>query len=75
MQGISELIQEASSLPIEARAKIVDSLLRTLNQPNTEIETQWTAVAKRRLAELKSGKVKSIPGDQVFEKILKRFTE
>ena len=75
MQGISELIQEASSLPIEARAKIVDSLLRTLNQPNPEIEAQWTAVAKRRLAELKSGRVKPIPSDQVFAKIHKRFAD
>jgi putative addiction module component (TIGR02574 family) len=75
MQGITELIQEASSLPVEARAKIVDSLLRTLNQPDSDIEAQWAAVAKRRLAELKSGNVKPIPGDEVFEKIHKRFAD
>jgi putative addiction module component (TIGR02574 family) len=75
MQGITELIQEASSLPVEARAKIVDSLLRTLNQPDSDIEAQWAAVAKRRLAEIKSGNVKPIPGDEVFEKIHKRFAD
>jgi putative addiction module component (TIGR02574 family) len=75
MQGITELIQEASSLPVEARAKIVDSLLRTLNQPDSDIEAQWAAVAKRRLGELKSGKVKPIPGDEVFQKIRKRFAD
>jgi len=75
MHGITELIQEASSLPVEARVKIVDSLLRTLNQPNSDIEAQWAAVARRRLAELKSGKAKAIPGDEVFKKIHKRFAD
>lgn len=49
---------------------IVDSLLRTLNPPDTEIEKEWVKVAKRRLAELRSGSVKAIPGDEVFAKIL-----
>lgn len=75
MHGVSELIQEASSLPIEDRAKIVDSLLRTLNQPKPELEAQWAEVARQRLAELKSGKVNPIPGDRVFEKIQQRFAD
>lgn len=75
MQGISDLIQEASSLPAEARAKIVDSLLRTLNRPNKQVEAKWNATAKQRLAELKSGKVKAVPGTEVFDKIHQRFVD
>jgi putative addiction module component (TIGR02574 family) len=70
-----KIIQEALFLPIEERALIADSLLRSLNMPNTDIDARWTEVAKRRLQELRSEKVKPIPGDEVFEKALKRFSK
>jgi putative addiction module component (TIGR02574 family) len=65
------LIAEATPLPVEERAKMVDSLLKTLNPPETEIDKKLAAVARRRLEELRSGSVKAVPGDQVFEKIWK----
>lgn len=67
------IIEEASSLPVEARALVVDSLLRSLNQPQSENDKKWSVIAERRLAEMRSGKVGSVPGEQVFEKIWKRF--
>ena len=73
MHGMKEIIQEAASLPVEERVILVDSLLRTLNPPDMEIEKEWVKVAKRRLAELRSGSVKTIPGDEVFAKIRERF--
>ena len=63
MHGMKEIIQEAASLPVEERAIVVDSLLRTLNPPDTGIEREWVKVAKRRLAELLAGHVNAIPGD------------
>lgn len=68
-----ELIDEAVSLPVEERALVVDSLLRSLNQPESEMDKKWTIVARKRLAEIRSGAVKPVPGDEVFEKIWKRF--
>lgn len=73
MMRIRELIQEAKSLPIEDRALVVDSLLRTLNPPDREIDQKWAAVAKKRLDEIRTGDVETVPGDQVFKKIWKRF--
>jgi len=73
MHGMKEIIQEAKSLPVEERAMVIDSLLRTLNPPSAEIDREWVRVAKRRLAELRSGSVKPIPGDKVFAKIRERF--
>ncbi len=67
-----ELIDKAVSLPVEERALVVDSLLRSLNQPESEIDKTWIAVAKRRLAEMRSGSVVVVPGQEVFEKIWKR---
>ena len=73
MLGAKEIVKEAESLPVEERAIVVDSLLRTLNPPNTEIDRKWAVVAKRRLAELRSGQVQSVPGKEVFAKVTERF--
>jgi len=68
-----ELIKQAILLPVEDRALMVDSLLRSLNQPESEIDKKWSDVAKKRLHELRSGSVTPVPGDEVFRKIRKRF--
>ena len=75
MMTTKKLIEEALSLPVEERALIADSLLRSLNVPDTAIDTKWTEVAKRRLQELRSGRVKPIPGDEVFSEVLKRLCQ
>lgn len=68
-----QLIDEAVSLPVEARVLVVDSLLRSLNRPEPELDMQWAAVAQRRLAEIKTGSVVAVPGQEVFDKIRNRF--
>lgn len=68
-----ELIAEAVSLPVEERAIVADSILRSLNAPESDIDRKWMAVAQRRLEELRSGQVKPIPGEQVFARVWKRF--
>jgi hypothetical protein len=68
-----ELIAEAISLPVEERALVADSILRSLNAPQADIDRKWAAVAHRRLAELCSGEVKSLPGAEVSANVWKRF--
>jgi putative addiction module component (TIGR02574 family) len=75
MHGIREIIEEATALPVEERALIIDSLLRSLNMPDRDIEKEWIVVAHRRLEELRSGRVRAIPGDDVFANIRKRFAQ
>jgi putative addiction module component (TIGR02574 family) len=75
MMKTKKLIEEALSLPVEERASIADSLLRSLNMPDRNIDAKWAEVARRRLQELRSGKIKPIPGDEVFSEILGRFSE
>jgi len=69
-----QLIEEAVSLPVEERTLVVDTLLRSLNQPESEIDKAWAKEAKRRLNDLRSGKVNAIPGEDVFRKIMGRFS-
>lgn len=69
-----KILEEALSLPIEERALIADSLLRSLNTPTPGTEAKWVDVAKRRLQEIRSGRVQSVPGEDVFERALERFS-
>ena len=70
-----EIINEVISLPVEERVQVVDSLLKSLNPPESDIDKKWAAVAKNRLQELHSGEIEAVPGDEVFKKIWKRFSE
>ncbi len=70
-----ELIDEVVSLPVEKRVLVVDSLLQSLNQPESEIDKKWNEIAQKRLMEMRSGEVKSISGEQVFKKIWEKFEE
>jgi len=73
MHSTEDIIQEAASLPVEERIIVVDSLLRTLNVPNPDIDQEWVGIARRRLVELRSGRVNPVPGDKVFARISERF--
>lgn len=69
------LIDEVISLPVEERIFIADSILRSLNPVTSEVEQKWIKIAKKRFEELKSGKIKAIPGDEVFNKIWQKFSQ
>ncbi|MCX5871253.1 MAG: addiction module protein [Deltaproteobacteria bacterium] len=69
----TDLIAEAVSLPVEERAMVIDTLLKSLNPSETDIDKKWASVARRRLHELRTGQVKAVPGDEVFQKIWNRF--
>ena len=73
MHGARDIIEEAKQLPVDERVAVVDSLLQTLNVPNPEMDKAWAEVASARLAELRSGRVKPVPGNQVFARVRDRF--
>ena len=69
----SDLIDEAVSLPLEERARVVDTLLQSLNPPDEAAAAAWLEVARRRLTELRSGSVAPLEGEQVFARIRSRY--
>ena len=75
MHGMNDIISAAESLPIRERALIVDSILKTLNKPDPDIDQQWVNVARQRLEELRSEQVETISGDEVFSEIKDRFSK
>jgi putative addiction module component (TIGR02574 family) len=68
-----ELFDEAISLPIEIRMQLVEKLLWSLNPTQKEIDKLWAKEAERRIEEIKSCKVKTIPGEKVFKRIRDRL--
>lgn len=69
-----EILDEMLSLPIEQRAFVADSLLKSLNPPITEIDKQWLDAAELRLHEIRNGQVKLIKGEDVFNKIWNKYS-
>jgi putative addiction module component (TIGR02574 family) len=70
---LQDLIDEASALPVDERALVLESLLKSLNPIEVSIDEKWAEVAKSRLEELESGNVNPVPGDDVFRKIRNRL--
>lgn len=64
------VIEEALSLPADVRLSLVEKLLTSLNLPiDDEIDRLWAEEAERRVSQIEEGKVKLIPGEEVFNKI------
>jgi putative addiction module component (TIGR02574 family) len=68
-----DLIDEVALLPMEERVRVVDTLLRSLNTPESVVDSAWMEVAQRRLDELRAGRVEAVPGEAVFERIRQRY--
>lgn len=67
-ENLQELRREVLSLPHSTRALIAEEFLESLEEENSEVETAWAKEAERRFEEIKSGKVKTIPGEAVLLK-------
>ncbi len=68
-----DLIAMAEALPIDEKAMLVDRLLDSMYPRQAEIDELWKIEAERRVEEVRSGKVQTIPGEKVFEEIRNRF--
>jgi hypothetical protein len=67
---VEQLAEQAMSLPAESRAQLADLLVESLDADELgRIEQMWVMEAKRRRDEVRSGKVKSIPGDVGLRKV------
>lgn len=76
-EEVSAILKKALSLPPEARAAIADSLLESLETSPTDedVEAAWSAEIKRRIDDIDSGKVQSIPYEEVRRRLLARLSD
>ena len=69
-----KVFDEALDLPAEARIALVDRILASLNPPPVaEVDRLWAEEAERRISELDRGESKLIPGEEVFDKIRRKY--
>ena len=71
----NELISMVESLPVDIKTKLVEKILNSLHPSQREIDALWAKEAEKRVKEIKTGKVKTIPGEEVFKEIKKKFSK
>jgi putative addiction module component (TIGR02574 family) len=69
----ADIMERAEMLPIDLKLELVDRLLESISPSQKEIDELWKIEVERRVEEVRSGKVKTIPGEQVFAEIEERF--
>jgi len=73
----SELLQKALALSTEERGALIDRLVASLDDEPAEegVEEAWAIEIKRRVDEIRSGKVKTIPGREALRRLRARRRE
>jgi putative addiction module component (TIGR02574 family) len=68
--------KEASELSEKDRADLAGLLIESLEgQPEPDVEAAWAAEIERRVAELDAGVVKTIPWEEVRQRLVDRLNE
>ena len=67
---VEQIAEEALALPSEARALLADRLVESLDPAEDgRIHQLWAAEALRRRNEVRSGQVRTIPGDEALARV------
>jgi putative addiction module component (TIGR02574 family) len=74
---VSEVLEKALALSTQERGLLIDHLIESLDEGSAEdgVEEAWDEEIKRRVDDIRSGKVKMIPGEQVLRELAKEFPD
>jgi putative addiction module component (TIGR02574 family) len=74
---VSELLEKALSLSTQERGLLIDRLVESLDDEPAEegAEAAWDGEIKRRVDDIRSGRVKTIPGEQVLRELADEFPD
>ncbi|MEW6103020.1 MAG: addiction module protein [bacterium] len=67
MESSKALLERALDLKPQERFIVIEKLLLSLDEPNKNIDEIWALEAEKRLSAYRSGKLKGIPSEEVFE--------
>ncbi|HEX4956415.1 MAG TPA: addiction module protein [Thermoanaerobaculia bacterium] len=71
---VESIQQAALELQPSARLQLTHALVQSLAAlPEAEVGELWLAEAERRDAEMESGQVRGIPGEEVFRRLYARY--
>ena len=70
---LEKVVEEARSLSLADRSALtrilIESLDAELPEDAAEVEQAWQGEVEKRVEEIKSGRVKTIPAEEVFAKL------
>jgi putative addiction module component (TIGR02574 family) len=74
---VSEVLEKALTLSTQERGLLIDRLIESLDEGPTEegVEEAWDREIKRRVDDIRSGRFKMIPGEQVLRELAKGFPD
>jgi len=71
---LAELEQKATQLSADDRAQLALFLLQSLETTDEgDIDEAWRVESERRLAQVESGEIQPVPGDDVFARVRRRL--
>ncbi len=74
---VSELLEKALALSAEDRERLIDQLVASRSEEPAEegAEAAWDETIKRRVDDIRSGRVKTLPGEQVLQELAQEFPD
>ena len=74
---VAELLEKALTLSTQDRGVLIDQLIASLDdEPSDEgVEAAWDEEIKRRVEDIRLGRVKTIPWEQVLREIAEEFPD
>jgi putative addiction module component (TIGR02574 family) len=74
---VSEVLEKALALSTQERGLLIDHLIESLDEGPVEegVEEAWGEKIKSRVDDIRSGKVKMIPGEQVLRELAQEFPD
>jgi putative addiction module component (TIGR02574 family) len=64
-----QLEAEIMKLDLDARARLAEKLILSLDAPSDEENLRlWVAEAQRRLSDLREGRARELPAEEVFRR-------
>lgn len=68
--SIEQIIEGALALPDEARALLADRLVESLDPAEaSRVHDLWVVEARRRIEDVRSGRVQTIPGEEALAQV------
>ena len=62
-----EILKKALNLKPEERFIVIEGLLKSLDEPSSDLDDIWAEEAEKRLKAYREGKLEGIPMEEIFE--------
>jgi putative addiction module component (TIGR02574 family) len=74
---VSKVLEKALMLSTQERGMLIDRLIESLDEgpPEKAVEEAWAEEIMRRVDDIRAGKVKTVPGEQVLRELAKEFPD